>query len=238
MTGSASIKPIPRAHWEECWRAHDKRAMLFDLDGTLLDSAPDLAHAANVLRERRGLPPMHVAQLRPWVSQGARGMITKGFDIGTDHPDYEPLRLDFLAIYAECLANNTTFWPGMDQVVDALDSHSITWGIVTNKIARFTEPLLEKINLRHRCAVVVSGDTTPYAKPHPAPIEHAITTLGLHKEAVVYVGDDLRDIQAGFAAGAWTIGCDFGHHVEEPLPHAWGADAVIKRAEDLLPTIV
>jgi phosphoglycolate phosphatase len=211
--------------------------MLFDLDGTLLDSAPDLAHAANVLRERRGLAALPVAQLRPWVSQGARGMITKGLDISTDHPEYESLRADFMNVYAECLADNTTFWPGMEAVVDALDSHNIPWGIVTNKIARFTEPLLEKINLRYRCAVVVSGDTTPHSKPHPAPIEHAVATLGLPKEAVVYVGDDLRDIEAGFAAGTWTIGCDFGHHVEEPLPKSWGADALVKSGKDLLATI-
>lgn len=180
---------------------------------------------------------MEVAQLRPWVSQGARGMITKGLNITTDHPEYESLRADFMNIYAECLANHTNFWPGMEEVVNQLESCAIPWGIVTNKIARFTEPLLEKINLRHRCAVVVSGDTTPHAKPHPAPIEHAIAALSLPKEAVVYVGDDLRDIEAGFAAGTWTIGCDFGHHVDEPLPHAWGADALIKRAEDLLTAI-
>ena len=161
-------------------------------------------------------------------------MITRGLGITTEHPDFESTRKAFMDIYAECLSRHTTWWPGMDQVVDALESRGIAWGIVTNKIARFTEPLLKDIDLYHRCAVVVSGDTTPYPKPHPAPVAHAITALGIPAEAVVYVGDDLRDIESGFAAGTWTIGCDFGHHVQEPLPAQWGADALIQRAEDLL----
>ena len=211
--------------------------MLFDLDGTLLDSAPDLAHAANVLRQQRGMEPMPVNDLRPWISQGARGMITRGLGITTEHPDFEPTRKAFMDIYAECLSRHTTWWPGMDRVVDALESEGIAWGIVTNKIARFTEPLLKDIDLYHRCAVVVSGDTTPHPKPHPAPVAHAITALGIPAEAVIYVGDDLRDIESGYAAGTWTIGCDFGHHVQEPLPAQWGADALIQRAEDLLKVI-
>ena len=229
--------PFPRPDWRERWANQPRRAMLFDLDGTLLDSAPDLAHAANVLRQQRGMAPMPVDALRPWVSQGARGMLTKGLGLATDHPEFEPARQTFLEIYAECLSRHTTWWPGMDRVVDALEAQGIAWGIVTNKIARFTEPLLKDIDLYHRCAVVVSGDTTPHAKPHPAPVAHALGALNLPAEAVVYVGDDLRDIESGFAAGTWTVGCDFGHHVEEPLPNQWGADALIQRAEDLLAVI-
>lgn len=228
------MKPQPRSNWQDQWAAQPKRAMLFDLDGTLLDSAPDLAKAANVLRQRSGLAPMAVEELRPWVSQGARGMITKGLNIPVDHPEYEPLRLAFLDIYSECLADNTDFWPGMGEVVDALDAENIAWGIVTNKVMRFTEPLLKQINLWERCAVVVGGDTTPHAKPHPAPMVHAIEVLALPPQAVVYVGDDARDIESGYAAGTWTIGCDFGHHVQAPWPHEWGADAVVKQAQDLI----
>ncbi len=226
--------PSPRPDWHARWQGHTKRAMLFDLDGTLLDSAPDLAHAANVVRQRRGLAPISVDALRPWVSQGARGMVTQGLDITTEHPDYEPARQEFLEIYSECLSRHTTWWPGMDQVVHALESRGIAWGIVTNKIGRFTEPLLQSIALWDRCAVVVSGDTTPHTKPHPAPMVHAVNSLGLAGEAVVYVGDDARDIESGFAAGTWTVACDFGHHVQEPFPGQWGADAVIQRAEDLI----
>ncbi|WVN42176.1 HAD-IA family hydrolase [beta proteobacterium MWH-UniP1] len=228
------MKPQARHNWQDQWAAQPRRAMLFDLDGTLLDSAPDLAKAANVLRQRSGLAPMPVEELRPWVSQGARGMITKGLNIPVDHPEYEPLRLAFLDIYSECLADNTDFWPGMDEVVDALDAQNIAWGIVTNKVMRFTEPLLKQINLWDRCAVVVGGDTTPHAKPHPAPMVHAIEMLALPPQAVVYVGDDARDIESGYAAGTWTIGCDFGHHVQAPWPREWGADAVVKQAQDLI----
>ena len=229
--------PFPRPDWHSRWSAFPKRAILFDLDGTLLDSAPDLAFAANVLRTRRGLAPMSVSELRPWVSQGARGMIGKGMGVAPDHADYESLRAEFLEIYAECLANETAFWPGMEAVVNSLDQQNIAWGIVTNKIMRFTEPLLKQIGLWDRCAIVVCGDTTPHAKPHPAPMHHAISALDLHAESVIYVGDDARDIQAGFAAGTWTVACDFGHHVEAPFPKDWGADALIKQAEDLLAVI-
>jgi len=227
------FQPEARPDWLKRWSAQSRRAMLFDLDGTLLDSAPDLAHAANQVRKQRGMDPMPVDELRPWISQGARGMITRGLGITTDHPEFEPARKTFMEFYAQCLSRQTTWWPGMDQVVEQLEAKGIAWGIVTNKIARFTEPLLRDIQLYDRCAVVVSGDTTPHPKPHPAPIAHAMDLLGLSAEAVVYVGDDLRDIQAGFAAGTWTIGCDFGHHVEEPLPRQWGADALIQKAQDL-----
>ena len=229
-----SNAPYSRPGWQERWHAHGQRAMLFDLDGTLLDSAPDLAHAANVIRARRGLEALPVEALRPWVSQGARGMVTQGLSISTEHPDYEPARQEFLEVYAECLSRHTTWWPGMDQVVDALEIHGIAWGIVTNKAARFTEPLLKNIALWDRCAVVVSGDTTPHAKPHPAPMAHAIAALGVAPDAVVYVGDDARDIESGFHAGTWTIACDFGHHVREPFPRHWGADTVITTPHDLI----
>ena len=171
--------PTARSHWLERWSSHSQRAMLFDLDGTLLDSAPDLAHAANVIRGQRGLAPMPVDSLRPWISQGARGMITRGLGITSDHPEFEPARTAFMEVYAQCLSRQTTWWPGMDQVVDHLEAAGIAWGIVTNKIARFTEPLLRDINLYDRCAIVVSGDTTPHPKPHPAPVAHAIERLGL-----------------------------------------------------------
>lgn len=208
--------------------------MLFDLDGTLLDSAPDLANAANMLRQQRGLAPMPVAQLRPFVSQGARGMITQGLGIPVDHPEYESLRQSFLAIYQDCLADQTTFWPGMEKVVNTLDAQNIPWGIVTNKIMRFTEPLLKKIDLWDRCAVVVGGDTTAQAKPHPLPMTYAVERLKLSPQAVLYVGDDARDIESGFAAGTWTAACDFGHHTQAPFPSEWGADVLVKQAEELL----
>jgi len=228
------VRPEPRPHWRSNWASHSKRAVLFDLDGTLLDSAPDLANAANVLRGRRGLAPLSVEVLRPFVSQGARGMITQGLQVSVDHPDYEALRQAFLEIYTDCLADQTSFWPGMEEVVNRLDQSAIPWGIVTNKIMRFTEPLLKKIDLWDRCAVVVGGDTTEHAKPHPRPMTYAIERLGLPATAVLYVGDDLRDIESGFAAGTWTAGCDFGHHTQAPFPAEWGADLIIKDPVELI----
>ncbi len=227
------IIPKPRPDWRERWLAHPRRAMLFDLDGTLLDTAPDLAGAANVLRAEHGLPEMAVGTLRPYISQGARGMVTRGLGVAETDPRYLGLRERFLEIYSQNLARHTAFWPGMDQVVDTLDAQGVAWGIVTNKIMRFTEPLLRDMNLWERCAVVVGGDSAEFPKPHPAPMHLAMKTLGLPSEAVVYVGDDLRDIQSGYAAGTWTIACDFGHHVDEPKPGSWGADAVVMRAEEL-----
>lgn len=230
----SGIVPTPRPDWREQWLAHPRRAMLFDLDGTLLDTAPDLAGAANVLRAEHGLPEMAVQALRPYISQGARGMITQGLQVAETDPRYLGLRERFLEIYSQNLARHTTFWPGMDRVVNALEDQGIAWGIVTNKIMRFTEPLLRQMALWDRCAVVVGGDCAGHAKPHPAPMQLAMQRLSLTPQAVVYVGDDLRDIQSGYAAGTWTIACDFGHHVQAPFPADWQADAVVNDAESLV----
>ncbi len=234
MNAQASIKPQPRADWLARWKAQPRRAMLFDLDGTLLDTAPDLGGAANRLRARYNLEPLAINELRPYISQGARGMVAKGMGVAEGEPRYEALREEFLAIYTEHLVVDTVFWEGMDQVVDALEARGIAWGIVTNKIMRFTEPLLKQMNLWQRCATVVGGDTAGHAKPHPAPMQHAMNELGLPPEAVVYVGDDLRDIQSGYAAGTWTIACDFGHHRHEPMPSHWGADHLVTHARELI----
>jgi len=228
------IRPSPRADWHAQWRGHAARAMLFDLDGTLLDTAPDLAHAANHLRLARGLPALPIETLRPFVSQGARGMLAQGLGISADDPAYDDYKREFLEVYGKNLSRQTGFWPGMKEVVDVLDARGMPWGVVTNKIMRFTEPLLKDLDLFHRCAVVVGGDTTAYAKPHPAPLAHALERLQLPAQAVAYVGDDLRDIQSGFAAGTWTIACDFGHHAGELPPERWGADQLILRAETLI----
>ena len=229
--------PIPRRHWHSAWSGHQRKAMLFDLDGTLLDTAPDLVGAVNLLRREQNLAPIPVKTLRPFISQGARGMITQGLGIPEHDAAFEPAKQRFLQIYGENLVQGTTFWPGMESVVQRLEEKEIAWGIVTNKMMRFTEPLLKTLNLWDRCAVVVGGDTAAYAKPHPAPLQHAIEILGLPQAAVTYVGDDLRDIQSGFAAGCWTIACDFDQHTHAPKPHDWGADAVIQTPSELLEKI-
>jgi N-acetyl-D-muramate 6-phosphate phosphatase len=229
--------PVPRQHWHRAWSRHPRKAMLFDLDGTLLDTAPDLVGAVNLLRQEQDLPPLPVDDLRPYISQGARGMITQGMGIAEQDALFEPAKQRFLQIYAENLVLGTTFWPGMEAVVQRLEEKEIAWGIVTNKMMRFTEPLLKTLKLWDRCAVVVGGDTAPHAKPHPAPLQYAVNCLGLPQDAVTYVGDDLRDIQSGFTAGCWTIACDFDVLKNLPLPQDWGADAVIRSPAELLEKI-
>jgi len=182
-------------------------AVLFDLDGTLIDSAPDLAGAANDLRGQRGLPALQFDELRPMVGAGARGMVAAAFGVKPGDPDFEALRDAFLARYAERLLDQTQIFESMHPVLQRLESAAVRWGIVTNKAARFTEPIVQGLALRARVAALVSGDTTPHFKPHPAPMLHAAGLLALPTKDCVYLGDDLRDIQAARSAGISTISC-------------------------------
>ncbi len=207
--------------------------MLFDLDGTLADTAPDLAAAANRMRATRGLAPLPLATLRPLVSQGARGMIGRAFDKAPGDAGFEELRQEFFVEYESALCDGSALFPGMADVLDALDAAGVRWGVVTNKIARFTDPLAAALGLTARAACVVSGDTTPHAKPHPAPLLHALQVAGCHALHAVYVGDDLRDIQAAHAAGLRAVAAAYGYLGEGDPPTAWGADAVIDAPRDL-----
>ncbi len=209
------------------------QAVLFDLDGTLIDSAPDLGAAADKLRTDRGMPSLDLCLYRPHAGAGARGLLKVAFDMTPDHPDFPAMREAFFVNYESAMTERTLVFEGVHELIETLQTRGLQWGVVTNKMARFTDPLTQALPLFRTASAVVSGDTTPHPKPHPAPISHAVDQLGLPAEAVIYVGDDLRDIEAGFVAGTWTIGCDFGHHVEEPLPHQWGADTLIKQAQDL-----
>lgn len=215
------------------WRSLTERAVLFDLDGTLLDTAGNLGGAANRLRADFGLPPMPIEVLRPHCSKGARGLIEIGLGKTTDDPDFDALRRAFLAHYEQDLSSQTVFMPGMQAVVDRLDAQGIPWGIVTNKFEAYTHPLLHELELHHRCATVVCGDTTPHPKPHPAPMAHALAALGLPGPAVVYVGDDLRDVESGAAVACPTVAAAFGYCSSATPPHAWGADALVADAKEL-----
>jgi len=214
--------------------ARPLKAVLFDLDGTLIDSAPDLGAAADKLRTDRGLPSLDAALYRPHAGAGARGMLKVAFDMTPDHPEFPALREAFFVNYERAMTERTIVFEGVLELIQSLQSRGLQWGVVTNKMARFTDPLTQAMPLFSSAGAVVSGDTTPHPKPHPAPMVHAVNSLGLAGEAVFYVGDDARDIESGFAAGTWTVACDFGHHVQEPFPGQWGADAVIQRAEDLI----
>ncbi len=216
------------------WLGGVPSAVLFDLDGTLIDSAPDLAGAGNDMRVDRGLPPLPMERFRPMVGSGARGMVGIALQVASDSPDYGALRDEFLARYEARLTRESHVFAEMLPVLAALDAHPLRWGIVTNKAARYAEPVVRGLGLAGRAAVLISGDTTPYAKPHPAPLLEAAKRLGVAPQACVYVGDDLRDVQAGRAAGMGTVAVAWGYLGQgEPIA-AWKADAVIERPEELL----
>jgi 2-phosphoglycolate phosphatase len=209
-------------------------AVLFDLDGTLADSAGDLALALNRIRESRGLAPVPPAELRPYASSGARGLLHRGMDVTPDHAEYAALRELFLANYEACLAETTTLFDGVAETLDAIEARGLRWGIVTNKFERFTVPVVEALGLAGRAAVVVGGDTTAHAKPHPAPLLHAAKAMGVAPSACVYVGDDLRDIEAGAAAGMATIVAGYGYMGVGGDPRRWPATGWIDRPRDLV----
>ena len=213
------------------------KGVFFDLDGTLADTAPDLVAAANQLLIARNLPPKQYKVLRPCASAGARGLIGGAFGINTDHPDFIPLRDEFFANYEKALLVNSVLFEGVDHLLDQLDSANLPWGIVTNKSERFTHPLTELMGLRQRAASTVSGDTTPHSKPHPEPILHAARVANIDPNQSVYVGDDIRDIVAGKAAGMKTIAAAYGYCGCEKPPEAWGADYLVRHPRELLEII-
>jgi phosphoglycolate phosphatase len=210
------------------------RAVLFDLDGTLADTAPDLAGALNALLEERRRPTLPVAVARPVTSSGARGMLKVGFGIDPGDADYDALRARFLDLYAERVCVETRLFAGIADLLAALDARAVPWGVVTNKAERFTRPLLEALELRERAACVVGGDTTARAKPHPDPLLHAAQHIGIAVGRCLYVGDDLRDVQAARAAGMPVLAAAYGYLGIDGDPHAWGADAVIEHPLDVL----
>jgi N-acetyl-D-muramate 6-phosphate phosphatase len=222
MSSSTPVSPAPShgATLAAC------DAVLFDFDGTLADTAPDLAAAVNQMRHARGLAPAPLERLRPLASAGARGLIGGAFGIGPDDHAFAAMREEFLANYAANLRVETALFDGIDAVLDDLDARGVRWGIVTNKVARLTDPLVALMHLDSRAGCVVSGDTTPYSKPHPAPLLHAAEALGIAPQRVVYVGDDLRDVQAGEAAGMATIAAAYGYCGNDVPPSQWNAHYV------------
>ena len=209
-------------------------AVLFDLDGTLLDSAPDLTDAMNRLRHEHNLPPLPLATLRPVVGTGARGMLAVGFGVTPQDAAFEPLRVRFLSLYAEQLLQTSTLFEQVPEMLSALQRAGVAWGIVTNKATRFAEPIVRGLDTLAPAQVLVCGDTTPQSKPHPEPLLHACRVLNVAPDRVVYVGDDERDIVAGRAAGTRTIAAAWGYLGQgEPIT-AWGADAVHDQPIQLL----
>ena len=212
----------------------DIRAVLFDLDGTLIDSAPDLGDAADKMRTDRGLPSFPEALYRPMAGAGARGMLKVAFDITPEHPTYEAFREEFFVNYERAMTVRTYIFDGVIDVIDALRQRDMPWGVVTNKMARFTDPLTQAMPLFSSASAIVSGDTTAHAKPHPAPMFEAARRLGLSPEVCLYVGDDERDIVAGRAAGMCTVAASYGYLGEKTNIASWGADLHIDSPLNLL----
>ncbi len=208
------------------------KAVLFDLDGTLADTAPDLAFAVHKMRADRGLAPTPFELLRPLASAGARGLIGAAFGIGPADEAFDALRTEFLANYAAHIADATVLFDGIDALLSSIDARGLRWGIVTNKPALYTDALLPLIGLQH-AACSISGDTTAHAKPHPEPLLEAARRLQLHPAECWYVGDDLRDIQAGKAAGMATIAAGWGYCglIE---PQAWDTDQIAAQPGDIV----
>ncbi|ROR32285.1 phosphoglycolate phosphatase [Inmirania thermothiophila] len=212
-----------------------RAAVLFDLDGTLLDTAPDMARALNRVLAEEGRPPLPFPCIRPVVSHGGMALVRLGFGIGPEDPAFERLRRRFLDHYAAGLSLETRLFPGMERVLAALEAEGIPWGVVTNKPAWLTEPLLGDLGLAGRAAVVVSGDTLAVRKPDPAPILHALARVGADPAAALYVGDAERDVAAGRAAGTTTLVALFGYLGASDRPETWGADALVDAPEAILP---
>jgi len=211
--------------------------VFFDLDGTLADTAPDLVAAANQLLTKRNLSPKPYEELRPRSSAGARGLILGAFGYSTDHPEFIPLRDEFFTYYENALLVHSTLFDGVDSLLDQLDLAKLPWGIVTNKSERFTHPLTEQMGLRQRAISTVSGDTTPHSKPHPEPILHAARLANIAPELSLYVGDDIRDVIAGKAAGMKTVAAAYGYCGCAEPPQEWGADYLVHSPLELLDII-
>lgn len=210
------------------------KAVLFDLDGTLIDSAPDLGAAADQMRLDRGMPSLPHALYRPMAGAGARGMLQIAFGIAPQDPAFESMREEFFANYERCMTHNTYAFDGVPALLHALEQRGLPWGVVTNKSERFTKPLTQAMPLFAKAAVVVSGDTTPHAKPHPAPLLEAANRLGVDPRHCIYIGDDERDIIAGHAAGMRTVAATYGYLGSQLDTAAWQADAEIKSPIALL----
>lgn len=209
-------------------------AVFFDLDGTLADTAPDLARALNAVLAEEGRPPLPYPRIRSMVSRGGMALVRLAFGGEPGEPEFERRRRRFLEHYAHGLCETTRLFPGMAALLDRIEADGIPWGIVTNKPAWLTEPLVQRLGLWQRAAAVVSGDTTPERKPHPTPLLHAARLAGAATDRSLYVGDDPRDIQAGRAAGMTTLAALYGYIQPGEDPARWGAHGLVRTPGEIL----
>lgn len=211
----------------------EPRCVLFDLDGTLVDTAPDLGAAANAVRQQLGMPPLPVAEYRPVASAGARGLLRTALGIAPEHADFEAHRSYFLDYYRANLSRHSVLFPGMDDALHAFEQRGVSWGVVTNKPAWLTRPLMDQLDLTRRAACIVSGDEVPKAKPAPDSLRLACAQLRLHPADCVYVGDDKRDIDAARAAGMPAIAAEWGYLGDNGPISGWQADVIVATPAEL-----
>jgi N-acetyl-D-muramate 6-phosphate phosphatase len=209
-------------------------AVLFDLDGTLVDTAPDLAYALNSLLIEQGQEPLAYEDIRPAASHGSIALLKLGFNLSLEDDNFKSLQQRFIELYQDNIDRETTLFEGMEEVIDKLEANNISWGIITNKPAFLTDPLVEKLGLVERAACVVSGDTTAHSKPHPAPMLHACNLINHNPHDCLYIGDAKRDIEAGKNARMKTITARWGYLSEHDKPENWQADAIIDHPREIL----
>jgi phosphoglycolate phosphatase len=213
---------------------HNVEAVLFDLDGTLIDSAPDLGAAVDKMRTARGLTSLSLEHYRPMAGAGARGMLGLAFGMAPEHPDYEAMKEEFFVNYESCMTERTRIFDGVVSLIDSLVAQGLPWGVVTNKSNRFTDPLTAAMPLFSTAGAIVSGNTTPHAKPHPEPLFEAARRMSVDPSRCVYVGDDERDIVAGLAAGMGTVAATYGYLGQQTDISQWNAHLHIDSPMDLL----
>lgn len=213
------------------------RAVLFDLDGTLIDTAPDFAFVIDMMRKRRDLPPIPYHNVRETVSDGARGLVKMAFALPEDHAEFEPLRQEMLALYRQHLADNSRLFDGMEDVLQTIETRGLRWGVVTNKPLAYAEPLMHALALHERCGALICPDHVKERKPHPESLQLACTQLGCQTDEAIFIGDHRRDIEAGKNAAMPTIACAYGYvHAEDPCER-WDADFIVQQVSDLLPLL-
>ena len=208
------------------------QAVLFDLDGTLVDTAPDMISALQDLQQHHGLEPVQYDRGRSNVSNGAIGLLRMGFPDWSEE-QRQGLICAYIELYSERLAHESMLFDGIDALLDELDDGNCPWGVVTNKPTHLTEPLLEQLDVAHRCICIISGDTLEQRKPHPAPLLHACELAGIEPARSIYVGDASRDIEAGRAAGMGTIAAGYGYITADDDPSGWGADLIVSDTQEL-----
>jgi N-acetyl-D-muramate 6-phosphate phosphatase len=214
------------------------QAVLFDLDGTLVDTAPDLGYALNLQRARHGLPFLSDQTIRPYASHGSRGLLAIGFGLQPQDSNFEAMREEYLALYTEVMTRQPVLFDGMEETLSAIEDRGLQWGIVTNKPRRFTLPIVEALGLTERATAVISGDDAPQPKPSPQTLLMACERMQLQPQKAIYLGDAERDVQAGSAAGMTTLVALFGYLSAEDQPLKWGANACINQPQELLNYLV